>query len=105
VLATASKEVTGNQTSLVCRVPTHWNSEKDCIDAHCHLKPIVLLITGDPKLKAFKLSDEQWALEHPNRSSCDSKSSNHKLLGNQIRTNFRVLPSSSGVRSVFGNYG
>jgi len=62
VLATASKEVTGNQTSLVCRVPTRWNSEKDCVDAHCHLKPIVLLITGDPKLKAFKLSDEQWAL-------------------------------------------
>ena len=62
MLATASKEVTGNQTSLVCRVPTHWNSEKDCIDAHCHLKPIVLLITGDPKLKAFKLLDEQWAL-------------------------------------------
>ena len=62
MLATASKEVTGNQTSLVCQVPTCWNSEKDCVDTHCHLKPIVLLITGNPKLKPFKLSDEQWAL-------------------------------------------
>jgi hypothetical protein len=64
VLAVASKDVIGNQHALVRRVPTRWNSEKDCIDSHVNLRPVVESITGNSanKLGAFKLSEEQWKL-------------------------------------------
>jgi hypothetical protein len=45
-------------------VPTRWNSEKDCIDSHINLLPVVESIIGNTanKLGAFKMSADQWNL-------------------------------------------
>ena len=45
-------------------MPTCWNSEKDCIDSHVNLRPIVESMMGNSvnKLGAFKLTDDQWNL-------------------------------------------
>lgn len=64
LLAQASKDVVTNQTALAHRVPTRWNSEKDCLDSHVNLRPAVESLTGNSanKLSAFKLTPEQWNL-------------------------------------------
>jgi hypothetical protein len=64
VLAQASTSITNDQTSLVCRVPTRWNSDKACIDSHVDLRPVVESMIGNTanKLGAFKLTEDQWKL-------------------------------------------
>jgi hypothetical protein len=64
IMAETSNDVIGDQHALVRRVPTRWNSEKDCIDSHVNLRPVVESLTGNSanKLGAFKLSDDQWKL-------------------------------------------
>jgi hypothetical protein len=49
LLAQASPDVVGNQTSLTRRVPTRWNSEKDCLDSHINLRPAVESLTGNSR--------------------------------------------------------
>jgi hypothetical protein len=56
--------VAGDQRALIRCVPTRWNSEKDCLDSHVNLRPVVESIIGNTanKLGAFKLMEEQWKL-------------------------------------------
>jgi hypothetical protein len=42
----------------------HWNLEKDCINSHVNLRPVIESMTRNSanKLSAFKLADHQWNL-------------------------------------------
>lgn len=64
MLADASGDILGDQNTLIRRVPTRWNSEKDCVDSHVNLRPVIESMTGNSanKLAAFKLTDHQWNL-------------------------------------------
>jgi len=45
-------------------VPTRWNADFDCLAAHLHFKSVIQSMTGvsDNKLKAYRLTEEQWEL-------------------------------------------
>ena len=60
ILAQASTSITNDQTSLVCRVATWWNSDKACIDSHVNLRPVIESMIGNTanKLSAFKLTED-----------------------------------------------
>jgi hypothetical protein len=54
----------GDKTVLDRRVPTRWNSDLTCLDAHLYFRSPVKQLTGAAinKLQAYRLSDEQWNL-------------------------------------------
>lgn len=53
-----------NKRTLDRRVPTRWNSDLACLDAHVHFKDIIQQLTGVAanKLQAYQLSPDQWHL-------------------------------------------
>ncbi len=57
-------EIADSQRALARRVPTRWNSDFDCLDAHVFFKDTVQAMTGvrTNKLTAYHLDDEQWEL-------------------------------------------
>ncbi len=57
-------EIADSQHALARRVPTRWNSDFDCLDAHVFFKDTVQAMTGvrANKLTAYRLDDEQWEL-------------------------------------------
>ncbi len=57
-------EIADSRRTLARRVPTRWNSDFDCLDAHIFFKDIVQAMTGvrANKLTAYRLTDEQWEL-------------------------------------------
>jgi hypothetical protein len=57
-------DLTGDKTALDRRVPTRWNADLTCLNAHLHFKSPIEQLTGAAinKLKAYRLSDEQWDL-------------------------------------------
>jgi len=57
-------EIADSRRTLARRVPTRWNSDFDCLDAHIFFKDIVQAMTGvrANKLTAYHLTDEQWEL-------------------------------------------
>jgi hypothetical protein len=58
------KDLPGDKTALDRRVPTRWNSDLTCLDAHLYFRSPVEQLTGPAinKLKAYKLTEEQWTL-------------------------------------------
>ena len=54
----------GDKTALDRRVPTQWNSDLICLDAHLYFRSSIEQLTGAAinKLQAYWLSDEQWNL-------------------------------------------
>jgi len=57
-------EIAGSQRALARRVPTRWNSDFDCLDAHIFFRDVIQAMTGvhSNKLTAYRLNDEQWEL-------------------------------------------
>jgi len=64
VASSKDPEISGSQHVLACRVPTWWNSDFDCLDAHIFFKDIIQAMTGvcSNKLTAYRLNYEQWEL-------------------------------------------
>ncbi|KIJ06128.1 hypothetical protein PAXINDRAFT_92474, partial [Paxillus involutus ATCC 200175] len=52
----------GNKETLDRRVPTRWNSDLACLDAHLHFRPVVEQLTGAQEMKSFRLTEHQWPL-------------------------------------------
>lgn len=52
------------RTALTRRVPTRWNSDFNCLDAHLYFRPAVEQLTtvSANKLSAYRLTSEQWDL-------------------------------------------
>ena len=64
-LLSAHEELSkADKCSLDRRVPTRWNSESDCLEAHLYFQPIVeaLTIPTENGLRAYKLTPTQWSL-------------------------------------------
>ncbi|GBE85912.1 hypothetical protein SCP_0804360 [Sparassis crispa] len=57
-------QLTGEKTTLDHRVPTRWNSDFYCLEAHIYFKVAVQALTSTAvnNLKAFRLMENQWAL-------------------------------------------
>jgi len=57
-------ELDGGKTSLDRRVPTRWNTDLTCLDAHVYLKSPVQQLTAAAvnKLQKYRLTDRQWDL-------------------------------------------
>lgn len=57
-------EPVGNKKSLDRQVPTRWNSDLTCLEAHIYFKNAIQQLTGvaTNKLQAYRLSDKQWEL-------------------------------------------
>ena len=58
------KDIPGDKTALDHHVPTHWNSDLVCLDAHLYFRSPVEQLTGAAfnKLQAYWLLEEQWNL-------------------------------------------
>lgn len=54
----------GEKHALDQRVPTWWNSESDCLEAHIYFHPVIgaLTVPTESGLKAYKLTPTQWQL-------------------------------------------
>ena len=64
-LLSAHEELSkADKCSLDRCVPTRWNSESDCLEAHLYFRPIVeaLTIPTENGLRAYKLTPMQWSL-------------------------------------------
>ena len=63
-LVQADKDLSGDKETLDRRVPTRWNSDLACLDAHLYFRNPIEQLTGSAanKLQAFRLSDDQWSL-------------------------------------------
>ena len=63
-LVSNDKDLPGDKTALDRRVPTQWNSDLTCLDAHLYFRSPVEQLTGAAinKLQAYRLSEEQWNL-------------------------------------------
>lgn len=57
-------DLDGTKTTLDQRIPTRWNSDFTCLDAHVYLKNPVQQLTAAAanKLQAYWGTDEQWDL-------------------------------------------
>ena len=64
ILVSNDKDLPGDKTALDHCVPTCWNSDLICLDAHLYFRSPVEQLTGAAinKLQAYWLSDEQWNL-------------------------------------------
>jgi len=64
ILVTNDKDLSGNKETLDCQVPTQWNSDFTCLDAHLYFRSPVEQLTGAAinKLQAYRLSEDQWNL-------------------------------------------
>jgi hypothetical protein len=58
------RELDGSKTTLDRRMPTRWNTDFTCLEAHVHLKNPVQQLTAaaSNKLQAYRLTDQQWDL-------------------------------------------
>lgn len=63
-LVSNDKDLSGDKTALDRHVPTRWNSDLTCLDAHLYFRSPVEQLTGAAinKLQAYQLSEEQWDL-------------------------------------------
>jgi hypothetical protein len=63
-LVSNDKDLPGDKTALDRRVPTRWNSDLTCLDAHLYFRSPVEQLIGAAvnKLQAYRLSEEQWDL-------------------------------------------
>lgn len=59
-----NKENGSQKRALDRRVPTRWNSDFKCLEAHVQFEGPVQQLTSDPsnKLKLYALTDDQWKL-------------------------------------------
>ena len=64
ILVTNDKDLSGNKETLDRCVPTRWNSDLTCLDAHLYFRSPVEQLTGAAinKLQAYWLSEDQWDL-------------------------------------------
>ena len=61
------EELQGSRRALTRQVPTRWNTDHACLDAHGHFKNPIQILTSQSvnKLSSYRLSDTQWdMLEH-----------------------------------------
>jgi hypothetical protein len=58
------ENLAGSKTALDRRVPTRWNSDFSCLDAHVHFKNVIQQLTGVAanKLQAYRLTNPQWEM-------------------------------------------
>jgi hypothetical protein len=63
-LVAADKDLDGDKEVLDRRVPTRWNTDLTCLDAHLYFRSPVESLTGAAanKLQAYRLSEAQWDL-------------------------------------------
>ena len=63
-LVSNDKDLPGDKRVLDCCVPTWWNSDLACLDAHQYFRSPVEELTGAAisKLQAYQLPEEQWNL-------------------------------------------
>lgn len=61
---TAHEDLDGEKRALDRRVPTRWNSELDCVEAHLHFRPVIesLTLPTTNGLAGYRLSSVQWEL-------------------------------------------
>ncbi|KIJ59521.1 hypothetical protein HYDPIDRAFT_62087, partial [Hydnomerulius pinastri MD-312] len=52
----------GDKETLDWRVPTRWNSDLACLDAHLYFEKVIKQLTVAAELKSFQLTDGQWPL-------------------------------------------
>ena len=64
ILVSNDKNLPGDKTALDRHVPTCWNSDLICLDAHLYFRSPVKQLTGTAinKLQAYQLLEEQWNL-------------------------------------------
>lgn len=57
-------DLDGDKITLDRRVPTRWNSDLACLDAHVYFKNPVQQLTAAAinKLQNYRLTDKQWSL-------------------------------------------
>ncbi|KAF8833539.1 hypothetical protein BDN67DRAFT_916742 [Paxillus ammoniavirescens] len=59
---TNQEVLSGNKEALDRRVPTRWNSDLACLDAHIYFRPVIQQLTASADLKSFRLTEAQWPL-------------------------------------------
>ncbi|KAH6890700.1 hypothetical protein BKA70DRAFT_1035996, partial [Coprinopsis sp. MPI-PUGE-AT-0042] len=63
-LVAQNDQLDGHKTTLDRRVPTRWNSDLNCLQAHFHFRNEVESLTGVSrnKLSAYRLTETQWKI-------------------------------------------
>ena len=61
-IVASTPALVGPKMMLDRRVPTRWNSDFVCLQAHVHFKTAVRMLTTDSELSAYALSSKQWEL-------------------------------------------
>lgn len=63
---TENPTLEGDKRALDRRVPTRWNSEGECLDAHIHFRSVIesMTSTTELRLQSYKLTDDQWNLSY-----------------------------------------
>jgi hypothetical protein len=58
------EELSGTSQTLARRVPTHWNSDLDCLASHLLFKDVVIQISTKQSnnLASYTLSPTQWEI-------------------------------------------
>ncbi|TFY79018.1 hypothetical protein EWM64_g4990 [Hericium alpestre] len=64
ILVLNDETLTGQKKTLDRRVPTRWNSDLACLDAHFYFKNVVQQLTAASAngLRAYRLEEAQWEL-------------------------------------------
>ncbi|KAF9233125.1 hypothetical protein BU15DRAFT_54311 [Melanogaster broomeanus] len=60
--AANAQHLDGDKETLDRRVPTRWNSDLACLDAHLYFEKVIKQLTVATDLKSFRLTDGQWPL-------------------------------------------
>lgn len=56
-------QLPGDRMTLARRVPTRWNSDLECLDAHIYFKSVIKsLIGANSHLEPYSLTPDQWKL-------------------------------------------
>jgi hypothetical protein len=63
-LVLADEELHGQRRALTRRVPTRWNYDLECLDAHFYFRDIIEQFTAVSSngLQAYRLTEEQWEI-------------------------------------------
>ena len=64
-LVSADEELHGQRRALTQQVPTQWNYDFECLDAHFYVCNIIEQFTAVSSngLRAYHLTEEQWEID------------------------------------------
>ncbi|KAJ7702123.1 hypothetical protein B0H14DRAFT_2416771, partial [Mycena olivaceomarginata] len=92
--------IVGQTTALACRCASRWNSEYDCLDTTLILRDPVKKLVAEKNLnlKAFKLSERQWAMAEDLRDCVMARTLMFSLRGSTQPLICDVLPMLEDLR-------